>query len=65
MTCPRCGAKDKWRVLKKQNCQRGIRRRRECTECLSRFSSMEVLEAEIKPRAYKKRTPEGEERDER
>lgn len=53
MTCPRCGAKDKWRVLGKKNRPDGIRRRRECTECLSRFRSMEVLGKEIKPRYIK------------
>lgn len=62
MTCPRCGAEDKWRVIGKKNRPDGIRRRRECTECLSRFRSMEVLGKEIKPR-YIKRERRKEERD--
>ena len=43
MNCPKCGAKNMSRVL---NCrdkgERGTYRRRECTVCGWRFSSMEV-----------------------
>ena len=43
MKCPKCGAENMSRVI---NCrdkgERGIYRRRECTICGCRFSSMEV-----------------------
>ena len=43
MNCPKCGANNMSRVI---NCrdrgERGIYRRRECTICGWRFSSMEV-----------------------
>lgn len=50
MTCPACGARDQWRVLEKRNRECGVYRRRECTQCLTRYASMERLEKYIKPR---------------
>lgn len=55
MNCPICSGVNTLRVVDKRDRYNGVHRRRECTECLTRFASMERLERIIQPRHYKTR----------
>jgi len=41
MKCPICQSKTK--VIDSRSTSKGIRRRRECVECLTRFSTYEII----------------------
>lgn len=49
MICPNCGSDD-LQVLDTRACNGGIRRRRNCKDCDTRFTTYETISEQKKPR---------------
>lgn len=52
MVCPNCGANDRWKIINSRMENDYVRRRRQCMECGSRISTIEVNVQElVKPKS--------------